>query len=1113
MLAQFSSKDKQSFFNLKPTVIDKLISKNKSSIQNSLLYTNEDSDGSLSEDSEASSSSSRESNILVPVFRPAVIMAPVKKREKSNALDQKSPKSQIILKRGPGRPPSQTVRGSRNLKVIAAKKLLENSKRGAPKKIVKDLQLAEKVRKNPVGRPPLKNVNRAKASLKESPTTTVGTRSNNSGFVKPLIKRKTQKAIKNLTQTDTNDKSTLRNMHSTQTDSAVIPSNRSSPRKFPNNMIDRWKSTGFVIRGRGRGRGRGISRGSFRSSLRRGLMRSERYNTRESQTGIMRSGKKRKCSDSNLVDGLEKVKRKRKNTVNQIKREKNECPSDEQSSFVTISELSFCDNENSFKQSDEEIVHPRSTKIKVEINDSDHETQSRDTNSNVFLGGKKISTSLSCTDSDIIDQSNSSKTLKQNAVRLAPNKFGRGRKKLLLLRKTIISKSESSFKDSDCSIDSDCTVEDAANSPKSLSKRQRRKGVDGIWVRRSTRSIGKTADKVETDNVTVEEFLKEEDLSIDLDVNSKSSFNVDDVNLVDADSTVKDISKQTEESRAVIQTPINDNKNVSFLGDCTNINDDKKNIPDFIDHSTPNSTNEEINLESDSTNFSLVLEETPVKSSSTNIILPETMKKFDISLEEKVSAAGIDLTETTDSSATTLDINNENQISCFKQEHISFGNLLKDINSQRVELNNHLSCDESVVQRDLQEVNDSSSDIDKCKVADLPGPFKGKNIANVSDSSDQISDENISKIAGFCQSNSKTNLLVDKNSLESLNNSGDSKEIIKQDTANLSSNENSFIIIKSEKEHERKPFLSSQEPNSNASYQENEYKLTSRIESKVAQEVVEEKDTSNSNLVINEICENAVNEIINLERNEFSGVMESQNYDSLNNCKSLRIDSCYDSTIKMDVDIESADKAPESSEESSSDTNSNMSELMSTTLETDTLRRRDNEQALAVIEENRSQVSLSEENINNVSNDPGVGTSSQSGSFSSIRTDLSSKEICSDDSNSQRKLFSNANTEESTGERPSKELLSALGLQSLHSVAEEKTKRPNESYTGTLKAVIKLSRSSDKKGRKIFFKQGDKLGEDSGGGDRLEYRIYNAGVRIIKFYKVHLFSAMLSNCL
>lgn len=992
MLAHLSTKDKQSFFNIKPTVIDRLISKNKSSIQNSLLYPNDDTDESVSEGSEESSSS-KDSNLIIPISRLAVRMAPVRKKDKVNIVSDKkiSPENKLPFKRGRGRPPNPA-----NVKVISAKKSLE-SKKESPKKTQRAIQTPKKLKKVEN-----KKAKLSAASLKKACfSSNNGNRSIDKNPVSHTKKKKHKPE-----PTDEIDKCSLRSSFSSPVENVASPN--ISTRKFPNNL-DCWKSVGFLIRGRGSSRGRGASRGSLRGGLKRSI-RSERYNTRDSQTGLMRSGKKRKCSDSILVEGLSGIRRKRRSAINHINQEKLDCPSDEQSSFVTTSELSFCENDNSLKQSDEDTLNLGSTRVKVEVDSEDDTSRSRDTNSNVFLANKG---------DDKINITDRSRISKKNT----PRTYGRGR-----LRRSPLAKvnSDSIVKDSDCSLDSDFTT-----NPILVAKTPHRyRG--GYWVRRSTRSIRKSVIKVEPDDVVEDDgVFKETALSVNLGSSSKSSCRVDTINLTDSS---KDLSKKSGTSNAVIQTPTNDSKKNIFVENC-------KGGHNFDDKSTFNSTNDGVlTMDNDSTSdFSLVLEMSPVNNTDTSELAPfnlpskkENCQSYPIFNEQNNS-----------------DLNNSSK------ENL-------DIKASYSDQKDHFLSN--------FDASHEGQELEKTKVTLCNKNNSEAGVHNNINGLEHVSDENIlAMLDSFGTSD------VSAEDTQNPVNSGDRNYISTnaQDIIDIKSYKDK-ISLKLEKQLNNEPSIPESIPPNDRVFDSqsdsnNDEQISSKVDSNFQHTLSETQNTN--------ICTNIVKKIMDERSNETMSQSSSSSrvQDSLNG---------FDDNTKMDIEIDSAGKAPESSEESSSDTNSNLSELMSNGLETDTVSKQSN----VYVTCNEEKVSEADENRQATSSVLEADASPHSSDFPAYQHDLTGRK--DGDLKPETKLLG-----ASTGERPSKELLSALGLQSLHTASEDKLKRPNESYTGTLKAVIKLNRSSDKKGRKIIFKQGETFGEEAKkGGDRLEYRICSAEV-------------------
>ncbi|KAG8251410.1 hypothetical protein J6590_080409 [Homalodisca vitripennis] len=1107
MLAQLNSKNKTLFFNIKPTVIDKLISKNKSSIQNTLLYTNEDSDGSLSEDSEESSSSSQDSNIVSSV-QHSVTMAPIRRSEKVVLGSKVSSRSQFPIKRGPGRP---SGRSNSTLKVVTAKKVADNSKTGSPKKVLREVRSITKVKRSSSESPITENVKRSRTVTKKenSPESLSPSVSES---VKTIVAKGRTKTIKNVKQQLIQNKNPHTIPLNSQTHPLALHDIKSSPRKFPSNIVDRWKSTGMVIRGRGRPRG--STKASFRGGIRRGPLRSERYNTRDSQTGLMRSGKRRKCSDSSLIEGLDGIKKKKRG-MERVKKEMNDSFSDQNSSFLTTSELSFYENENSLKQCDDEDVSAGLIKIKVEIDETEDETiEPRDSNSNVFKNDtktkNKIKTSSSSSDSN--GQSNNSSS-PQCKLDLGPKKFGRGRKRLVLSRNKLVTQSDSSVKDSDCSLDSSDWTEENSKSPKQDMKRYKRKTAGGLWVRRSTRSIGKNVDKAESDAVAIEELLKEKDGSVNLECNSKSSLNtggtVNDVRvkLEDAastseknglDNSTTEKSDEVGDNLSTLARSVETNeKSMYSANDIVVKSDDQCNVKSEI----VNTNNESL------VDFSLALEESPMKSSPEHSVASSSETSHAIRtvpLENILSKEPISFTiPTIDSSSENLitksdlqepDVETRNASNNEELDSVKESELCDSQSNNSKVLIDGNSVNATDKNVDLKKNDEDSSESITTKDDSIDSMFDEideKLSKQGYNDRDLVSDEKIlSLIDSFCKSDSSSLPVNEENAKSS---------VIVNDNIEIKSScpSNQVTLSAEDKVAENKCLeeLSNTEEficldkNSKMSNLDNKPQSTLTEENgKVDIDyIMKPEDESAGKKLAVDISENIKTSFASIDINKKMSVLS-------NHSENSKIEDCF--TNNMEIDLDNHDKVPESTEESStSDSNSNLSELMSASLETDSATRtmtisEPKDESLTKTGDIPKNSMVDEEIINCTEvtvNERNTCSPAQCSSFTASFNLETGNQI---GESNQSKLIRKSSIEGSTEERPSKELLSALGLQSLHSV-EEKPKRPNDNYTGTLKAVIKLNRSDKKSGgRKMIFKQGDKLSENSGGsGDRLEYRI------------------------
>ncbi|XP_054261782.1 uncharacterized protein LOC128985862 [Macrosteles quadrilineatus] len=1093
MLAQLNSKQKSLFFNIKPTVIDRLISKNKSSIQNSLLCTNEESDGSVSEESEDSSSSSQESSVTI-TERPST-MAPIRRNDK--VLGSKlSARSNIALKRGRNKASvGQPGRSANNLKVMAAMKVLENRKRGRPRKIVEEVKTPNH-RKIPEETPST-STKRSRASVKKDdiPLTPRSKTNNTNKAESSTVKRKT-KEEKGRVATSGNE-----------TESPSIPGSslmpsvntKTSLKKFPSNVVDRWKSTGMVIRGRGRPRGslnkvpgaftslrgRGTFRGRGitlrgRGGRRVGALRSDRYITRDSQIGVMRSGKLRKYSNSDLVEGLEHV-RKRRRDFNRVKVEKCDYPSDEHSSFVTTSELSFCENDNSCKQSDDEINYSR-VKIKEEVLETDDEAvDSRDTNSNLFKGDKiKQEKKSSVSGSDTNDQSSDSKVIRKKML-TGPKVGGRGRKRLISLGKRLglLSQSDSSVRDSDCSLDSDA-MDDSVSPPNSGSKLHKRRRIDGVWVRRSTRSIGKGSIKAEPDAVVIEELLKEKDCPVDVECNSKSSLSVDVkhsesqlVNSFDKDKSL-DSSTEAATETLVRKVDICNIDPIDSTEECPSIDDLVKKDSEVEVDVDEMITNKDDSVE----DINLTLEESPSKMT----VL--TSKQETISDELLLESPDkMDYPDTEEKLKTPSSINDEQIKSEILPEPL-------------LSINQSSIIQTTASERDDQNVPANNSS-EENQINVKPMCTDGLNDLNSEASEHSISsshevmtdDKIITMIDSFCSQSDVPDLSNDDITQESTTVENDEDvivEFVNKITTEVEQNvsqDNLQKLTTSINQLSGSIVRSCSETNKSFSSETSEVKHTDcdrqylPLLSKDLTDICKEtkndetefvKDEIKSDLKSLEVCKQEIGtEAIHFFKEEVSSSCE---------------------TVEMESRLE---KAPEITEESSSsDSNSNLSEITSISLEKDV--------AEAIpMGDLQLQGDLDESSLlANREAQSKIVTTETDARFSSVASSTVTSDIEHSNKDVSHALLSRkSSTEDNLEERPSKELLSALGLQSLLGGQEEKPKRPTDNYTGTLKAVIKLNRSSDKKsgGRKMIFKQGDSLAQDIGGeGDRLEYRICSA---------------------
>lgn len=1066
MLAQQNSKQKSIFFNLKPTVIDKLISKNKCSIQNSQFFSNEESDESLSVESEESSSSSRESSVAAEEVQGSSKMAPMKRNSKVGVLGSKlSAKVQIAMKRKPGRPPGSLGKKGAKQKLTTVKKILETRKGRTPK-VEKEVQETVKKKRAIIASPSSESVKRPRNSQRQEITLSP---KKDKSLKSPdeLSKNSKKKRSDLVSGNNSKNKSPRKTMQNANSEMLPSVNNQSSPRKFPSNVTDHWKTTGLVIRGRGRSRG--VSSCARGSRIKRGALRGDRYITRDSQvTGLMRSGKMRKLSDPNLVEGLESFQ-KRRSFVNRIKLEKGDCLSDEQSSFVTTSELSFGDNENSLsKLSDDDISTPGTPKVKVEDTEDESTT---DTNSNLFRNKSRKTTSLEKLSRADVSQGFDQGESSTNSLgqRKTPMQRGRGRRKLMLSDvKTLCPPSAESSPGSPS----------LTNSPKSGFKRQKRKH-DGSWVRRSTRSVAKTTDEEESGSEVMQELLKEKGEAEDTNITSKCSLSINSEVAKDHSDCSSDVlmkivcedrdkSNQIETKVAVIEPPIDKSSVASSqaINALDNVSQEERSETVSADGEKNKISNLDAELEDNSlVDFTLELEESPVKTP----FAPNVK-------EVKVDAIKLNFNSaTTKNESENLEIC-DNSLGIV-QSSCTASKFLTEISSS----NEIISCsneDSLLEETKNTTAKDGPSDllITNSVSLTMENLLTEKSVETSSNDQEVLSDENIlSMIDSFCHSDT-SDFTIDEDAQKipehiEQKNSVDSKLPHSQ----------AKILEDSEKpnvESAVTPLDENTKSNKSSIPEENATDFT---------EDFEEIDTSEENAELQDIKFPSVKTEINLFRE----------VDEKEEKKVEDLDDKMETDFVTEVSTKSVDSTEESS---SSDSNSHLMQLVPTHLKNEL-----DDHSIEKLSNLPIQTKEQDVEMNIAESTP--DTSEADGE----QTDKTKDNTISESSSAENKIsheysimraLPDSNVG-STQEMPSKELLSALGLQSLHSAPEEKPKRPNDSYTGTLKAVIKLNRSSDKKsgGRKIIFKQGDKLTEDlGGGGDRLEYRICSSEVSTLLLY-------------
>lgn len=1083
MLAQQNSKQKSIFFNLKPTVIDKLISKNKCSIQNSLFYSNEETDESLSGESEESSLSSRESSVAPVEVQGSSTMAPVKRNSKVGVLGSKlSAKAQIAIKRKPGRPPGSLGKRGAKQKVTAAKKVLETRK-GRPPKVEKEGQETVRKKRATNASPSGENMKRPRNSQRQDTSLSPKkdkTQKSSEELSKNYVGKKKSSDL--VPENKSQIKSPRKTLQNSKSEILSAVSNQCSPRKFPSNVSDHWKTTGLVIRGRGRPTG--LSSRARGSRIKRGALRGERYITRDSQvTGLMRSGKMRKLSDPNLVEGLASF-HKRRSLINRIKVEKIDCPSDEQSSFVTTSELSFGENENSLsKLSDDDTSTLDTSKVKVE----DTEDESTiDTNSNLFKNKNRKLTPLGkSTRADVshgFDHSGSSTTCLDQ--KKTPMQRGRGRRKLMLGDVTSTSPSSTIVKESESSPGSPSLT----NSPKSGFKRQKRKH-DGSWVRRSTRSVGKTTDEEESGGEVMQELFKEKREVEDINISAKCSLSSNSEVECSLNAMMSNVheyenkSDQIAAKVAVIEPPICTSSIASShpIKSLDTVFEQDISATDLVDVENNKITNLDQDLENNSlVDFTLEFEESPAKSPLARTVDGDKIDSMKFNFDADTPSNESNNLETCDNSLAVV------------QSNIAVSNALTEVSSSDEILSNVADC--SLVPEcmnkdsDLEKTTDSrptaKADFidDQCDLlltnsVSLTMESFAPEKSDHKNCNDQevLSDENIlSMIDSFCHSDT-SDFTIDED------NQKIAEQIEKETT--IVGSKMPLVLEAEAKTSEKSDFsnVATDVTSFDVNPSSSELLLPEENQNDFIDDF-KEVDTSEETAKLQDIkLSSAKDEII-----LFKGIDQKEE-------KTIE-----DLDEKMETDFVTESKSADSTDESSSsDSNSHLMQLVPTQLqnELDNQKHIEDKHSIELLSDVPTQ--SVEEDVNEkvaefqcTSDTPLANGEQTDETKDNTISDSSSAENNITHEYSIKRVLPDSNVG-SSQEMPSKELLSALGLQSLHTAPEEKPKRPTDSYTGTLKAVIKLNRSSDKKaGRKIIFKQGDKLTEDlGGGGDRLEYRI------------------------
>lgn len=523
MLAQFNAKQRTLglFLNSKPTVIDKLISKNKSSI---LSLKVEDSEESISDESDCSmgsesTTSDTDTNRQVQAKRTihSVRMAPIKKHIKKQVLGSKITPKIITnavkpFKKKAGRPKKLQSSTDNSNKVQNTSKEVVSKKICVVKRVMREKHSEINIKNKEVKLPKLKR----KCALRDDESSLSDVSNISSQKNSPISVKKPK--LSTSQDASPSNRSTEKKFSPKK---LIPPSSRSlallnatktlALKKFP--ILDRWKS-GVVVRGRGRPRGTAHTRGNGRVRG-RGHGRGAPYLTRsDSPIPILRNGKRRKFSDpSNFTEV--KHGKKRKRLCGDILT-KSEDFSDEQSSIVTESEYSYCESVSTPKG-----VEDINREIKTESNNCDSDAcdipdNPTDTNSNVFKS--QVGDMKEKTECNSNSDNNFKKSMEYKKIESEKNFLKKDDQKPHIIMESVL-------RDSDGSFDSDATEDSTQNSKTSSRKKYRRRILEGVWVRRSTRSIN--LKDIDNDTAVIKKLLNEKTIVPKIETNCDIGNNID----------------------------------------------------------------------------------------------------------------------------------------------------------------------------------------------------------------------------------------------------------------------------------------------------------------------------------------------------------------------------------------------------------------------------------------------------------------------------------------------------------------------------------------------------------------------------------------------------------
>lgn len=931
-------------------------------------------------------------------------------------------------------------------------------------------------------------------------------------------------------------------------------------KKFPVNSVglgvNRWK-VGLQSNGRGRGRGRGRGGRLLRGRGRGFLHKRTPYLTRsDSPVPLLRNGKRRNCDSTD--DTIECVKRRRRNISNEFS--KSESLPDDQVSCANDSEFSFCDSVSTVVKGENFDIDD--VKIKTEILSPNHKEVSSDkmdSNCNLFdtnpdekLNAKNFNSvkltvsSPSEIKAESVESNINIETkgcdLKDSKLKICDTSIGTmnssvssdSKIKVKSCRSlSLESKSDCNLEDSsDCDISGDKSVSNALKIRKKSDISERKKISRSLWVRRSLRGVQKNADSDDLSEIlklTESEEIKPDSdpsdvlSSLESDDNKKlpderlssNDFDADfDFCLQIEDSPLKTDNKEIKVDNSSCKKCINkeegsieqkildheDDKEVKELPckpdqidlicesngiESTEIklvepsgkpSDPSDQLKELIDENAE----KEIRLMNDKTPPSLMLDDLPDVTAEP-VVNSDSVKSSNFSKNE-----GIGLQSESNTTTTSSTINNNNN----ENTNVAKTVLLLDDNKAAV-------ADDDVT------ILDFSDEIIKIGDEDI----SDKDVESTSNFSDKNNDIEITFF--------KTKDLVEKDKINEIIESLEGCDEMDEETdrtdvvccnpgTEINKSPSPTLIAK---DTCRDNVIEITENESSDVIPVNGADLSSTVEESVC------KNVDDNSTLTSVLLDDSNSKDNMAEDKEFNSTEKSNDDVNLNFSDQSSTSSSYTSAVTelpTSVDSDALEIGDNLSNNDWSDKNFDITEnITDNSLPNDSMNNIDNK----IIENEGNKVfgSVNLDSSSVITLDDSENRSVADKFYESERLDSDSAFIkknpdadvtVTDDSTIKEDSFNSLMNDENKimetpEERANKEsILSALGLQSLHNSCNEKSKKPDSNYTGTLKAVIKLNRGAgDKKsgGRKMFFKQYDLNSEKdvAAGGDTLEYKIYS----------------------